>query len=146
MIRADLADQTGAAVASTEEFLPLAASERHRRHGHYPGLILVENNPTLAARLERVLFDDHFEALLLSGEALPVSMLQNQIPAFESAGLIVIYSSGVLDPEGRRKLAELAANRFFDLSALKLPADEREAVQKVLASLRLLRSVANPRD
>jgi bifunctional enzyme CysN/CysC/sulfate adenylyltransferase subunit 1 len=146
MIRADLADQTGAEVTVTEVFLPVAANERYRRHGHDPGLILVENNPDLAARLERALFDDHFEVLLISGDALPVSVLQSQLAAFESAGLIVIYSSIALDPEAKRKLGGRVANRFFDLSALELPVDERAAVQKVVKALRPPRSIANPSD
>ena len=62
MIRADLADQTVADdVAVAQEYVPVTAADRYKRHGHYPGLILVENNPGLATRLERALFDDHFE-------------------------------------------------------------------------------------
>jgi hypothetical protein len=141
MIRADLADQTAAAeFPVAQELLAVTGSERHRRHGHYPGLIVVEHDPDLATRLERALFDDHFEVLLITGDSLPVSALQNQLAVFESAGLIVIYSTVALNLEVKRKLAGLAANRFFDLSALQLPADEREALQRVLTALRPLRT------
>ena len=141
MIRADLADQTVTGDAATQELAPLAAAERYKRHGHYPALILVEDKPALATRLERALFDDHFEVLLASGDALPISVLESQYAAFESAGLVVIYTSAALAPEAKRKMGVLAANRFFDLSTLQLPAEDPDAVQKVLLLLRALRDV-----
>ena len=145
MIRADLADQTAPGVA-TKEFAPVTASERYKRHGHNPALIVVEGNPALAARLERALFDDHFEILRVSGEAMPVSILESQYAAFASAGLVVIYSCAALAPEAKRKLGELAADHYFDLSALQLPAEEIDAVRKVLALLQLLRVVVEDKN
>jgi sulfate adenylyltransferase subunit 1 len=143
MIRADLADQTVAdEVSITQERVPVTATDRYKRHGHFPGLILVEDNPELATRLERALFDNHFEVLLVNGDALPVSVLESQYTAFESAGLVVIYSSAALSPDSKGKLGSLAANRFFDLSALQLPIEEPDAVQKILSHLQSLRAVA----
>jgi bifunctional enzyme CysN/CysC/sulfate adenylyltransferase subunit 1 len=143
MIRADLADQTvGDEVSITQEHVPVTATDRYKRHGHYPGLILVEDNPGLATRLERALFDDHFEVLLVSGEALPVSVLESQYAAFESAGLVVIYSCAALDPEAKRKLAALARVRFFDLAGIQLHGEEPDAVRKILSHLQSLRAVA----
>src|SRR6202140_3065094 len=79
MMRADLADQTVAgSVSIAQEYVPVTPAERYKRHGHYPGLIVVENNPGLATRLERALFDDRFEVLLVSGDALGVSNLEKQ--------------------------------------------------------------------
>jgi sulfate adenylyltransferase subunit 1 len=141
MIRADLADQTGAGEVVSQELAPVTVTERYKRHGHYPALILVEDNPAFATRLERALFDDHFEVLHVSGDALPVSVLESQYAAFESAGLVVIYSCAALAPEAKRKLVALTVNHFFDLSALQLPAVENEAVQKVLNLLRSLRAI-----
>jgi sulfate adenylyltransferase large subunit len=143
MIRADLADQTAADNLSiTQERAPVTATERYKRHGHYPGLILVEDNPALAARLERALFDDHFEVLLVSGDALHVSVLESQFAAFESAGLIVVYSCDALASEAKRKLGAVAGNRFFDISGMQLSGDEPSAVQKILFHLRSLRAFA----
>jgi sulfate adenylyltransferase large subunit len=141
MIRADLADQTTAAVVAPQELVPVSAIERYKRHGHYPGLILVEDNPALAARLERALFDDHFEVLLVGGDAVPASAIESQYAAFESAGLVVIYSFNTLPPESKRKLSVLAAERYFDLSTLQLPAEEPDSVRKVLSLLQSLRAV-----
>jgi len=140
MIRADLADQTIADVP-TQEFVPVTATERYKRHGHYPALILVEDNPAFATRLERALFDGHFEVLRVSGDAMPVSVLERQYDAFESAGLVVIYSCAALAPEAKRKLTALAVDRLFDHSALQLPGDEPSAMQKIIAQLRSFRSI-----
>jgi len=141
MIRADLADQTVVPIGKPLELVPVTAGERYKRHGHSPGLILVEDNSELATRLERALFDDRFEVLLLSGEDLPISVLESQYAAFESAGVVVIYSCAALAPEAKRKLSALDMRRFFDLSALQLPAAEPEAVKKLLSLLQALRAV-----
>jgi hypothetical protein len=146
MIRADLADQTVAGDAATQEIVSVTATERYKRHGHYPALILVEDYPALATRLERALFDDHFEVLLVSGDALPVSSLESQYAVFESAGIVVIYSCAALAPEAKRKLGAPTTNRFYDLSAMKLPTEEDQAVQKVLLLLRSLRAKADAKD
>jgi sulfate adenylyltransferase subunit 1 len=138
MIRDDLADQT-AAENSTKEFAAVTASERYMRHGHLPALIVVEGNFTLATRLERALFDEHFEVLHVSGDALPVSALENQYAEFASAGLVVIYSCAALSPEEERKLGVLAADRYFDLSKMQLPAEESDAARKILTLLQSLR-------
>jgi sulfate adenylyltransferase subunit 1 len=140
MIRADLADQTVADVSTQE---PVTAAERHKRHGHYPALILVENNPSFATRVERALFAEHFEVLLVSSASVSSSVLESQYPALESAGLLVIYSCDSLPTEERRRLRTLAGDRFFDLSASQFSAVEHEAIQKVLSLLQHLRVLAD---
>jgi len=136
MIRADLADQTVGAATSAQEFVPVSAAERQKRHGHHSGLILVENDLALAARLERALFDDHVEVLLVSEDALPVSALERQYPAFESAGLVVIYACNRMSPAARAKLKVLAGNRLFDLSELQMPDGEAVTAKKIISQLR----------
>jgi bifunctional enzyme CysN/CysC/sulfate adenylyltransferase subunit 1 len=138
MIRADLADQTlGAAGGiSTREVVPVAASERYSRHGHHPALIVVEHDAAMAMRLERALFDDHFEVLLLSGDNLSVPDLEKQYASFESAGLVLIYSCDKLTPEAKRKLGVLAEDRFFDFCSSQLPEEEASSLRKILSNLR----------
>jgi sulfate adenylyltransferase large subunit len=146
MIRADLADQTGVEpIAEISQTLKsVTAQERYRRHGHNPALILVEKNPVLAMRIERALFNDRFQVLLISGESLPASMLENQFAAFESAGFVVIYSCEEAPPEAKRRLEKLSMGRFFDISALQLPPDEQQAMRKVLSLVQSLRALAEP--
>ena len=143
MIRADLSDQT---VVEDAIQKPVTATERYKRHGHYPALVLVEDNPALAARLERALFDDHFEVVQVNGEDSPVPVLESQFKAYESMGLVVIYSSGSLDPEAKQRLSALVADRFFDVSALQLPSQEVDAKRKILSLLQPLRAIADRKD
>ena len=143
MIRADLSDQTVVDAAAQK---PVTETERYKRHSHYPALILVEDNPALATRLERALFDDHFEVLHVTAEDEPVQILESSLSLSQSIGLVVIYSCGSLDPDAKRRLSALVAGRFFDLSALQLPAGEQDAVQKLLSLLHRLRAVADPKD
>jgi sulfate adenylyltransferase large subunit len=141
MIRADLADQTVTEQVSQQEFVPVTAAERYKRHGHSPALVLVEGNPALAARLERALFDDHFEVLLVTNDAVPISVLQSQFAIFETAGIIVVYSCQALALDSKRKLGSLAPGRFFDLSSFQLSAKESDAVQKLVSLLRPLHRI-----
>jgi sulfate adenylyltransferase subunit 1 len=145
MIRADLSDQTVVADATLK---PVTATERYKRHGHHPALILVEDNPALATSLERALFDDHFEVVQVSGDDVPVEDLEKYVKMAQSTGLVIIYSSGVLSPQEKLRLNAVAVDSLIDLSLLKLPAEEPDALRKVLAFLRPLRAIPppSPRD
>jgi sulfate adenylyltransferase large subunit len=143
MIRADLSDQT---VVEDIAQKPVTATERYQRHGHYPALILVEGNPALAARLERALFDDHFEVLHLTAGDASVALLESNVKLVQSTGLVIIYSSDVLSPGEKLKLHAAAVDSFFDLSVLQLPAEEQGALREVLAFLRPLRAVGEHED
>ncbi|MBZ5698816.1 MAG: sulfate adenylyltransferase subunit CysN [Acidobacteriia bacterium] len=143
MIREDLSDQTVVQDATPK---PVTAAERYKRHGHYPALILVEGNPALASRLERALFDDHFEVLHVSDQDVPQHLFESTLRLTQSMGLVAVYSCGALAPETKERLNALVGNRFFDLSTLQLPADEPGTVQKVLSLLHPLRAVADHED
>jgi bifunctional enzyme CysN/CysC/sulfate adenylyltransferase subunit 1 len=143
MIRADLSDQTIVANAAQ---VPVTSTERYKRHGHYPALILVESNPELATRLERALFDEHFETLHVNAEAMPLQVFERNLSVFQSAGLIVIYSCSSLSPEVKLKLSAQAENHFFDFSELQLNTGDPDAVRKVLSLLHPLRAVADAKD
>jgi len=143
MIRADLADQTVSGVSATRELVPVTAPERFKRHGHLPALVVVENNATQAMRLERALFDDHFEVLLLAEDSLSFVELENQYSAFQTAGLVVIYSCVQLSPVAKAKLRILAASRFFELPSAQSTAEESAALSKLQSRIQSLRTSGN---
>jgi bifunctional enzyme CysN/CysC/sulfate adenylyltransferase subunit 1 len=125
---------------------PIDPVERHRRHGHYPATILVNARPALTRRLERALFNEGFEAMLLEeNPSGPVT--KNIWAALLAAGLVVIYHHASLDPDERSQLKAAAGEHFFDLAELNLPAGDADAVQYVLslaASLRISPEPENP--
>jgi sulfate adenylyltransferase subunit 1 len=146
MIREDLSagaldtspEQDAAASEPTLE--PVTPADRYQRQGHYPALILVENNPALAARLERALFDDHFQVLLVSSDDEPLDVLERTLPLYQSLGLVVIYSSVALAPGAKGRLSALAPEYFFDLSTLCLTSEEAEAARSVVSFVQSLRT------
>ena len=134
MIRADLSAQS--AVADVTTAAQVTPAERYKRHGHHPALVLVHGGLDFAKRLERALFDQHFETLLLTSDDISASELESQYPAFESAGLVVVYSSEMLTAEAKGDLNIVAGNGFVDLGSWQLPAGEGDVFARLSAMLR----------
>jgi hypothetical protein len=82
----------------------------------------------------------------VTGEDEPLHILESSLSLTQSIGLVVIYSCGSLDPEAKRRLSALVADRFFDLSELRLPTEESGAVQQLLSLLQPLRAIAGHKD
>src|SRR5213079_2351152 len=78
--------------ASGGPAIPVAPEERYARHGHFPGVVLLEGRAALAERLERLLFDLGFEALQLSHAELLGDALFETVRVVRCAGIIVLYS------------------------------------------------------
>jgi sulfate adenylyltransferase subunit 1 len=112
--------------------------DRYRRHGHYPAVILAEGRPVLASLLERVLFEQRFEVVLLTRADVSPVTFRSLLKVTHSAGLVVIYSFGSLGREETLALGTLPQDHCFDLGALDLPADDDAAVRQVLALVRSL--------
>lgn len=117
---------------------PVTLLERHRRHGHQPAIILVNARAALARTLERALFDDGFEAIVVEeNPATPSTRyLWNTL---HSAGYVVIYHNPSLELEEQMALQSAARDDFFDLSDPMVPAGDAEAVEYIRASLARLR-------
>jgi bifunctional enzyme CysN/CysC/sulfate adenylyltransferase subunit 1 len=146
-------DVSATAIVTEAEFAssalaeaPVAAEERYARHGHFPAVFLVEGRPSLAVRLERLLFDRGFEVLHLGHPEFSGDAFAETVRAAESAGIIVLYSGDVLAGKAKRRLARELGNRFFDLAGAKeLHGDEEQATRHVLALAQSLWIVEEPR-
>jgi hypothetical protein len=84
--------------------------------------------------------------LHVRGDAVSTAALEIQYTAFESAGLVVIYSTETISPAAKSTLAAVAAKRFFDLSDMLLPSAESDAVGKVLTIVQSLRSAKDDNE
>src|SRR6185295_9868345 len=72
---------------------PVAAEERFERHGHYPALVVVAGRPRLAENVERALFAQGMEVVLLSASDMPADSLDAVLKVSRAAGLVVILST-----------------------------------------------------
>jgi bifunctional enzyme CysN/CysC/sulfate adenylyltransferase subunit 1 len=136
MIQGDLPDRQALnepALASLEITRQrVSAQERYERHGHYPATFLLENQPALASRLERALFEQGFVVLHLDNEAAPYKILE-AIRATQRMGAISIYSGDALDTEAKQRLAAEIKPRLLDLSGKNENATDEEALRHALA-------------
>jgi sulfate adenylyltransferase large subunit len=153
MIQEDLPDrdeQKGLKTPSLEIAQDrISAQERYERHGHYPATFLLENQPALASRLERALFEQGFVVLHLDGdEASPHTILQ-AIRATLRIGAISIYSGVALDPQTKQQLAAEVKPRLLDPSWKNENATAEEVFRRALAladSLRFAKPQSNQEE
>ncbi|MEQ1353820.1 MAG: sulfate adenylyltransferase subunit CysN [Candidatus Acidiferrum sp.] len=149
MIREDLPEDVDMPPAAEQQrpralVTPL---ERHRRHGHYPAIILTGAHAALAKPLERALFEAGFEVIVIDKNASSISS-RTAWATLHAAGFVVIYQSPSLGIEERAELLAAAGNHFLDLAELDLPSADTEAVRRVLAlaeSFRIPPAAENPR-
>jgi sulfate adenylyltransferase subunit 1 len=113
--------------------------ERHRRHGHYPGVILIDARAELAKRIERALFDDGFEVMVAGEETDSLASAKTAWSTLRAAGFLVIYQNSSLGAEERLELKTAAGDRCFDLAELKLVSGDADALERILAFARTLR-------
>jgi bifunctional enzyme CysN/CysC/sulfate adenylyltransferase subunit 1 len=149
MIQGDLSERAGIGTAREKgnPEAPITPFERHRRHGHYPAILLISARAALARQLERALFEAGFETAVVETKASSISA-RAAWTTLHAAGFVVLYHNPSLGMEERVDLKAAAGDRFFDLAELNLPAGDAEAVEQVLAlaeSLRIPAGAGNPR-
>jgi sulfate adenylyltransferase large subunit len=124
----------------------VSAQERYERHGHYPATFLFENEPALASRVERALFEQGFEVLHLDDHEASSYTLLDAVRAAHRIGAVFIYSGHTLDTETKQQLASEVKFRLLDLSRKYENFDDEELFRRALAladSLRLAKPEEN---
>jgi bifunctional enzyme CysN/CysC/sulfate adenylyltransferase subunit 1 len=124
----------------------VSAQERYERHGHYPATFLLENEPALASRLERALFERGFEVLHLDDHEASSYALLDVVRAAQRIGAIFIYSGHALDTETKQELASEVKFRLLDHSRKYENFNDEELFRRALTladSLRLAKSEEN---
>jgi hypothetical protein len=123
----------------------VAARERYARHGHYPGLILLESRPELAARLERALFEQGFEAVQVSVGEIASDALADAARLALAAGVVVIYSGDSLAQETTDRIGTATKARVFRVAATG-GGDDTETLRSALAFAHSLRLASETID
>jgi hypothetical protein len=124
---------------------PVAPEERYRRHGHHPAVLLFENRPAVASKLERALFERGFEVLLLGGNAESPNSILDAIRTTQRIGAVAIYLGDALDAEVKERLATEAKPRLYEFSR---PGESAGDEQLFLRGLALANSLwlVNPTE
>jgi hypothetical protein len=151
MIREDLGQQELAGVPRTtgtgkRRNGGVSAEERHKEHGHGPGIFCVEGSSSFAALLERTLFENGFEAVLVNAEEVPFSALSIIVSSLWDAGLVIIYSGARLTPEERTALENFVDERVFEIPLTGSSEASQEVLKQALANAETLRVVNRSMD
>jgi sulfate adenylyltransferase large subunit len=153
MIQDDLANQQGQ--EELELALPeiaqnqVSAEERYERHGHYPATFLLQGRPAIASKLERALFEQGFEVVLLGGDRESPNLILEAIRTTERIGAVSIYSGDALDAETKERLAAEVNHRLFEISRQNERASDEQVFLRGLAladSLRLRKPQENQEE
>ena len=92
----------------------VAAQERYLRHGHQPGVLLLGNRPSLARSLERALFQEGFEVVVVDGSRVASPVLVGFLASLFSAGMVVLCTNAALTPQD---LAQFPREGVFEATA-----------------------------
>ena len=87
--------------ASLGEVTP---EERQRRHGHKAGVFLLGNHLSLAKSLERVLFQEGFEVIVLEASRVDPPLLVPLLTLLHAAGLLVLCTNAPLGPQYQARI------------------------------------------
>src|SRR6478736_9592722 len=68
---------------------PVANLERHQRHGHYPAIFSTIARRALAKRLERALFDEKFEAIVVDAKTTSFLSAKDSSSLLYATGFVV---------------------------------------------------------
>jgi sulfate adenylyltransferase subunit 1 len=123
----------------------VSAQERYERHGHYPATFLLEDQPAIAWRLERALFEQGFEVLHLHDNEASNHVILDAVRTAHSIGGVVIYSGHALDAETKRQLASQHGFRLHDFSQESEEFDDEHIFRRALAAADSLR-FAKPKE
>ena len=104
-------------IGSEDAAQGVTLQQRSERHGHAPGLFLVER--ACAERVEQALFQSNFEVVHAKDEHVPSGALPAVLSLLWSTGSVIVYSGTRICTENRAALESLAGKSgksFFDFS------------------------------
>jgi bifunctional enzyme CysN/CysC/sulfate adenylyltransferase subunit 1 len=114
----------------------VTSRERFERHGHRPAIFLLPKRDLLAESVERALFNEGFETVVLDGDAIPPSSVAAVLRGLWWAGLVVLFAVGKIHPEARCTLETLAGDSLFDFANVE---EGTELTGEIVSCAELLR-------
>lgn len=113
--------------------------ERAARHGHAPGVLLLEGSASAISHTERALFGRGFEALLVDLRGLGQQALRAAVELAIHAGLLAIVPSDGLTKQQLDLLAEIAGTRLLRVAAALGDEGHESIVARAIAAAEALR-------
>ena len=104
-----VSQDNGSPVSAAAVHGEVTLHDRHVRHGHKPGIFLLGNRASLAKSLERALFRNGFEVVVLDASGASSSTLTAQLKSLYAAGLLVLCVNAEF------AMQELSALNFAEL-------------------------------
>ncbi len=125
---------------------PVAVSERARRSGHHPGAVWLGTRQSLAAPLERTLFEAGFHVVVIDDAQNPGEWSEGLMRGLYSAGMIVLYSpNNAREKEKHRLTSAIQPDRILDVDSLHREVGDAFLLQKIVAWVEGLR-IARPEE
>lgn len=137
----DVGNQTAFA-----ESAPVAVSERASRIGHHPGAVWLGMQQSLAAPLERVLFESGFHVVVIDDVQNPGEWSVALMRGLYSAGMIVLYSTDIdRDRKKKQLVSTVEPDRILDVDSLVQDVGGASVLQQIVAWAEGLR-IARPEE
>jgi sulfate adenylyltransferase large subunit len=132
--------------AKASHTAPVAISERTHRSGHHPGAVWLGARLSLAAPLERALFEAGLHVVLIEDVQHPGEWSEGLVRGLYSAGMIVLYSSHQGQEQKKNLLRSvIQPDRILDVSTLSQDADDASLLPKIVRWVEGLR-IARPEE
>ena len=135
-----------AKTAKPTQSAPVAISERVHRTGHHPGAVWLGSRSSLAAPLERALFEAGLHVVLIDDVQHPGEWNEGMVRGLYSAGMIVLYSShSGLEQKKHLLTSTIQHDRILDVSTLNQDADDASLLPKIVRWVEGLR-ISRPEE
>jgi sulfate adenylyltransferase subunit 1 len=124
----------------------VAISERVHRTGHHPGAVWLGSRSSLAAPLERALFEAGLHVVLIDDAQHPGEWNEGMVRGLYSAGMIVLYSShSGLEQKKDLLTSTIQHDRILDVSTLNQDAEDALLLSKIVKWVEGLR-ISRPEE
>lgn len=118
----------------------VAVSERSQRFGHHPAAVWLGTWHSLAAPLERALFESGYQAIVLDDAHGASEWNEGLIRGLYSAGLIALYTTAGMSEEKKQRLySVLQPDHILDADGLDHSGDESKVVSLIVQWIERLR-------
>ncbi|MEO6965290.1 MAG: sulfate adenylyltransferase subunit CysN [Acidobacteriaceae bacterium] len=125
--------ENGAVSAGSLGSTPVGVAERVHRSGHHPAAVWLGARTSLAAGLERTLFEAGFHVVVMDDTKNPGEWSEALMLGLYSAGMIVLYATATNPEQKKKKLySAIQSDRILDAETLGQGADDGAVLEQIV--------------